>query len=178
MGECDDPRAGRSRAARAGQACDYCSIFAGTGAAPLSDMTSKILVLLLLSASLARAEDRGPPPGDRPDDLTMAVARERDAATRERYNAQLTTIAERDIVTAQITRDMALRQWDAAARAHRTDDVERWSKRHASALRDERAAQDRAFRHARERDEARADFDASAERVRRLERQASRSHRA
>jgi hypothetical protein len=161
------------------ESCGYYSVFAGTSAALSHGMTSKILALLLLSASLAHAEDRPPVTSSTVtssvDELQIARSRERDAATRQRINAQLTTIAERDIVTAQIIRDLAERQRDAALRAHRSDDAGRWTQRHQGALRDEREAQDRAARYARERDQARAEFDASAQRVRRLERHASRA---
>jgi hypothetical protein len=165
-----DSRAARSRAAGRGGACRDHSVFAGTTAAFPCCMMSKILALLLLSASFAYA-DRAPP-----GELQLALSRQRDAATRERINAQLTTIAERDIVTAQIVRDTAQRQRAVAERVHRSDDAERWSQRLAGAQHDEREAQDRAARYARERDNAHADFQASAERVRRLERRASRSH--
>jgi hypothetical protein len=129
----------------------------------LGDMTSKILAFLLLSANFARADDRPA------DNLEAAIASERAASVRQRYNAQETVIAERDIVTAQITRDMAARQWQLAVSENRSDDADRWAKRHAAALRDEQEAQVRAQRYARERDRARADFRASATRVRRLE---------
>jgi hypothetical protein len=129
-------------------------------------MTFKVLALLLLSGSLATADDRIRPVAD---DLETAIANERDAATREWYSAQLTTIAERDIVTAQIVRDMAQSQWDAAVRTHRADDAGRWANRHFIALRDERDAQARAARYARERDQARADFQVSGAEVRRLD---------
>lgn len=137
-------------------------------------MTSKILTVLLLSANLAaadgNADDRAPAGGD----VDAAVASEREASTRERYNAQLTTIAERDIVTAEITRDTAVKAWNTAVHDNRPADVEHWSQRHAEALRDERDARQRAEFFARERDKARADFEASAEKVRRLSRSAAR----
>jgi hypothetical protein len=132
-------------------------------------MTSKILTVLLLSANLAGADDR-PPAGD----IDAAIASEHEASTREHYNAQLTTIAERDIVTAQITRDTAIKQWNAAIREHRSEDADQWAKRHAEALRDEHDARERAELYARKRDQARDDFDASAEKVRRLSARASR----
>ena len=134
-------------------------------------MTSKILFALLLSANLASADDR---PAASVDSVDAAVAAEHEASTREHYNAQLTTIAERDIVTAQIVRDMAVKQWNEALREHRSEDADRWAQRHASALRDEREARDRATHYAAERDKARAEFDASAEKVRKLSARASR----
>lgn len=134
-------------------------------------MTSRILALLVLSANLAAADVR---PRPRSDSLEAALASEHDAATRERYHAQLTTIAERDIVTAQITRDTALRQWDRSVRAHQDEEARRWAKRHSLALREESNAQERAAYYARERDQARADFEVAAAKVRRLERRASR----
>jgi hypothetical protein len=137
-------------------------------------MTSKILFALLLSANLASA-DAGA--DDRPaaaDTVDAAVAAEHEASTREHYNAQLTTIAERDIVTAQIVRDMSVKEWNAALREHRSDDADRWAQRHAAALRDEHDARERAAHYAAERDKARADFDASADKVRKLSARASR----
>ena len=131
-------------------------------------MTSKILALILFSASIASADA---PPAD---DLDAVVAAEHEASTREHYNAQLATIAERDIATAQIIRDMAVQQYGVAVRDHRTGDADRWAKRHADALRDERDAQARAALYARERDQARADFEALADQVRRLSARASR----
>jgi hypothetical protein len=132
-------------------------------------MTSKILTVLLLSANLAGADDRPPA-----DDVDAAIASEHEASTREYYNAQLTTIAERDIVTAQIVRDMAVKQWNAAVREHRSDDADRWAGRHAEAMRDEHDARERAALYARKRDQAREDFDASAAKVRKLSARASR----
>jgi hypothetical protein len=134
-------------------------------------MTSKILAALLLSGTLASADNPAAPARD---SIDAAHASEHDAAARERYHAQLTTIAERDIVTAQITLDMALRQWELAIQAHREDDARGWAMRCAGALRDERDAQARARHYARERDRARSDFEASADQIRRLERRASR----
>lgn len=134
-------------------------------------MRSKIFALVLLSANLASADDRSPPAAD---GIEAAVASEHEASTREHYHAQLTTIAERDIVTAQITRDMALHQWDAAVRDRRAEDAGRWAQRHAAALRDEQDAQARAAYHATQRDQARAAFEVAAASVRRLERRASR----
>ena len=131
-------------------------------------MTSKILIAVLLSANLASADDRPA------DNIDTAVAAEHEASTRERYNAQLTTIAERDIVTAQIIRDMSVKQWNAALSEHRSDDADRWALRHAAALRDEHDARERAAHYAAERDKARADFDASADKVRKLSARASR----
>jgi hypothetical protein len=132
-------------------------------------MTSKILTVLLLSANLASADDR--PPADAVD---VAIESEHEASTREHYNAQLTTIAERDIVTAQIIRDMAVKEWNAAVREHRSDDADQWARRHAAALRDEHDARERAALYAAKRDQAREDFEASAAKVRRLSVRASR----
>jgi hypothetical protein len=133
-------------------------------------MTSKILFALLLSANLAIADDR-PAAADPVD---AAVAAEREASTRVHYNAQLATIAERDIVTAQIILDMSSKQWNEAQREQRVGDAERWARRHAEALRDERDARDRAAHYAAERDKARADFEASATKLRKLSARASR----
>jgi hypothetical protein len=132
-------------------------------------MTSKIVLALLLSANLAGADDR-PPAGT----VEAAVAAEHEASTREHYNAQLTTIAERDIVTAQITRDMASKQWNIAVREQRSEGADEWAKRHAAAVRDEHEARERAALYAQRRDQARADFEASAEKVRKLSARASR----
>jgi hypothetical protein len=132
-------------------------------------MTSKILTVLLLSANLAGADDR--PPGG---DIDAAIASEHESSAREQYNAQLTTIAERDIVTAQIIRDMAVKQWNEAIREHRSEDADQWARRHAAALRDEHDARERAALYARKRDQAREDFDASADKVRRLSARTSR----
>jgi hypothetical protein len=131
-------------------------------------MTSKILLALLLSANLAGADDR-PPAGD----VDAAVAAEHEASTRESYNAQLTTIAERDIVTAQIIRDMSIKQWNIAIREGRSGDIDQWAKRHLEAARDEKDARERAALYAQRRDQARADFEASAEKVRKLSARAS-----
>jgi hypothetical protein len=165
-------RDGRLRAVIAERPLVIAGFSMGTSAAFSGGMTSKILAVLLLSANLASAEETRPAPA--PDGMQAAVASEREAATREEYYAQLTTIAERDIVTAQIIRDMALKQWDMAVRADRTDDATRWAKRHSTALRDEQEAQGRAKYFALARDQARSDFQASADEVRRLERRASR----
>jgi hypothetical protein len=163
----------------------------GTDAAFSGVMTSKILAFLVLSANLAVADESPQAPERAPESapasaidsaptsapetsIDVAIANEREAGTRERYYAQLTTIAERDIVTAQITGEMALRQWDRAVQAGRDGDVRRWSKRHEMALRDEREARARAASSARERDQARADFRVAAAEVRRLDRRASR----
>jgi len=129
-------------------------------------MTSKILFAVLLSANLASADDRPVAAGT----VDAAVAAEHEASTRQHYHAQLATIAERDIVTAEIIRDMAAKQRDEAVREHRTGDADRWAARHAEALRDERDARGRAAHHAAERDKARADFEASADKVRELSR--------
>jgi hypothetical protein len=126
-------------------------------------MTSKIILALLLSANLAGADDRPPADG-----VEAAVAAEHEASTREHYNAQLTTIAERDIVTAQIVRDMAIKQWNIAVREQRSDEADQWAKRHLEAVRDENEARERARLYAERRDQARADFEASAEKVRKL----------
>jgi hypothetical protein len=137
-------------------------------------MRSQILAFLtlsLLSANLASAED--PRSTTQAATQEAAIASEHEASARQRYHAQLTTIAERDIATALIIRDMAQSQWDVAVRANDPDDAGRWAKRHADALRDERDARARAAYHARERDEARADFAASAARVRKLGARAS-----
>ena len=133
-------------------------------------MTSKILFAVLLSANLASADDRAVPSADPVD---AAVAAEHEASTRQHYHAQLATIAERDIVTAQIIRDMSAKQWNEALRDQRGDDAERWARRHAEALRDERDARARAEHYAAERDKARADFEASAAKVRKLSARAS-----
>jgi hypothetical protein len=132
-------------------------------------MTSKIITVLLLSANLAGADDR-----PQADDVDAAIASEHEASTREHYNAQLTTIAERDIVTAQIIRDMAIKQWNVAVREQRSEAADQWAQRHASALRDEHDARERAALYARKRDQARLDFEASAAKVRRLSARASR----
>src|SRR4051812_44904367 len=129
-------------------------------------MTSKILTVLLLSANLAAADDRHAAGAS--DDVEAAVAAEHESSTRENYNAQLTTIAERDIVTAQIIRDMAVKEWNAAVREHRSGDADQWAQRHAQALRDEHEARERTTLYARRRDQARVDFEASAEKVRQL----------
>jgi len=126
-------------------------------------MTSKIVLALLVSANLAGADDR--PPADGVD---AAVVAEHEASTREHYNAQLTTIAERDIVTAQIVRDMAIKEWNVAVREQRSDDIDQWAKRHVQAVRDENEARERARLYAERRDQARADFEASADKVRKL----------
>lgn len=131
-------------------------------------MTSKILLALMLSANLAGADDRPPA-----SDVDSAVAAEHEASSRQQYNAQLTTIAERDILTAQIIRDMSIRQWNVAVRAGRADDVDHWAKRHLEAARDEKQARERAMLYAQRRDQARADFEASAEKVRKLSARAS-----
>jgi hypothetical protein len=133
-------------------------------------LTSKILFAVLVSANLASADDRPAPAADPVD---AAVAAEHAASTRQRYHAQLATIAERDIVTAQIIRDMAAKQWNEAVREHRTGDADRWAVRHAEALRDERDARARAEHYAAERDKARAEFEASADKVRKLSARAS-----
>jgi hypothetical protein len=130
-------------------------------------MSYKIFAVILLSANLASAAPVA-------DELDTAIAEEHAASTREQINAQLTIIAERDIVTAQIIRDMARTQWDAAVREHRPDAAGTWAKRHSLAMRDEREAQERASFYAIERDQARREFEASAAKVRRLDIRASR----
>ena len=74
-------------------------------------------------------------------ELDAAVQREREASTRVWYYETQTTIAERDVETAQITLQLATMERVKAVNENRTADANKWAKRHAEASRDERAAQ-------------------------------------
>jgi len=106
------------------------------------------------------------------DGLDGAIASEHESSNRVRYYAQETTIAERDIVTANIKRDVARRRWDAAVRDDHPRAAGTWAVRYHDAKREEATAQERAGELSYARDVARADFRASAEQTRRLTRQA------
>ena len=129
-------------------------------------MHTKILAAILFLPVSVFAD----PPSH--DDLDGAIASEHESSNRVRYYAQETTIAERDIVTATIKRDIARNRWNAAVRDDHAATAGKWALRYHDAKREEANAQERAARFRYDRDVARADFRASAEQTRRLTRQA------
>jgi len=129
-------------------------------------MHTKILAAILFLPATAFAD---PPIRDGVDG---AIASEHESSNRVRYYAQETTIAERDIVTATIKRDVARNRWNAAVRDDHPAAAGKWAIRYHDAIRDEAKAQERATQFSHARDVARADFRASAEQNRRLTRQA------
>jgi hypothetical protein len=128
---------------------------------------SKVLVLasLVFAPMIASAD---PPTGDLPTDAARSSAEhaERSAGARVQYYAQLTTIAERDVVTAQITIDLAQKQRELAIRKGDDDAATYWEKRRQDATSDQRNARQRADRARSERDRARGDFGESAAEMR------------
>ena len=129
-------------------------------------MRVTLLAALLLSSAAALA---GPN-----DELSAARQQERAASVRVSYYEMQAVIAERDMATARIIRDTASRARDKALREHDSDAAGAWSRRHAEATTDEREAQGRAAQARAELATARDDLQASADRIRRLERSAKR----
>lgn len=131
-----------------------------------SNKLPKILVLAsLVAAPLTASAD----PAALADDEVArcsALLAERADGTRVAHYAQLTTIAERDVATAQLTIDLAKRQWDIAVRDGDTDAASYWAGRQRTALADQREASQRVSRFRAERDRARSDFEASATQLR------------
>ena len=128
-------------------------------------MKTKILALVMATAtSHAWAE----PDSGLEHQRALAIQHEHDAGVRVDYYAKQTIIAETDLATAQITIDMAVKQWQVAHDASDTKAAAYWAKRHRAALADRRDARERAARFRRERDRAREDFEASAADVRSL----------
>jgi hypothetical protein len=99
---------------------------------------------------------------------SFAVRTERDAGSRVAYYAALTTIAERDSATAQITIDMAEKQQDIAIQKHDDDTALYWAGRRQAAVAEQRDARERASRFQAERDRARGDFRAAATELRKV----------
>jgi hypothetical protein len=112
----------------------------------------KTLIILLLASATALA--------DGSSDLAAAEQRERDASTRVWYHDMESTIAERDVATAQIRLATALKQHDKALREEATNE--------------EREAQARLGKHVRELERARVDLQAATEQRTKLERVARR----
>ena len=129
-------------------------------------MHTKILAAILFMPAITFAD---------PASLDGAIASNHESSNRVHYYAQATTIAERDIVSATITRAIARKRWDDAIRADHPADAGKWAMRYHDARLDEARARDRAAQFSDARDAARADFRASAEQTRRLTRQASRA---
>ena len=133
-------------------------------------MTRNPLSKLLVLASLAGAPivASADPPADPPPAIepSSAVQSERSAGTRVAYYAQLTTIAERDMVTAQITLQMAQKQREIAIRKGDDEAANYWETRRRAALTDQADARQRADRFRTERDRARGDFGESAAELR------------
>lgn len=129
---------------------------------------SKFLVLATLASApvAAHADASKAPDPTREADHAAAVTSQRDDGARVAYYAALTTIAERDIKTAEITLDMAREQWEIAVRAQDKDAATYWTQRHRLAQAEAREARGRADRYRIERDSARADFEDSAADVR------------
>jgi len=128
---------------------------------------SKFLVLatLALAPAVASADDAKADTNNRADP-TAAVHSQRDDGARVAYYAALTTIAERDTKTAEITLDMSREQWEIAVRAQDKEAAAYWTQRHRLAQAEAREARARADRYRVERDSARADFEDSAAEVR------------
>lgn len=129
---------------------------------------SKFLLFATLAAApvLANADAAKADDPRSSEERAVAVHSQRDDGARVAYYAALTTIAERDIKTAEITLDMSREQWDAAMRAQDKGAAAYWAQRHRLAQVEAREARVRADRNRVERDSARADFEDSAAEVR------------
>ena len=128
-------------------------------------MKTKILALVMFAtASSAWADPNSALERER----VVAVQHERADGVRVSYYAKLTTIAERDSATAQITIDTAFAQWGEALRSKDANSAGYWAQRFSAAREDQREADARAARFRVERDNARSSFEASAAKVRKL----------
>jgi hypothetical protein len=130
-------------------------------------MKSKLIVALLFSSATALA---GPH-----DDLAAARQRVQVASTRVSYHEKETIIAERDIATARVHQNTALKGQGEARHAHDSGAASSWARRYDDAMKDEREAQARAARCRSDRDAAREDLHAATANVTKLERVARAS---
>ncbi|MBA3540725.1 MAG: hypothetical protein H0T79_14030 [Deltaproteobacteria bacterium] len=139
-------------------------------------MRLKLLPATLLLAGTIGSADARPitsPAGTGPDDaitpLTPLIAladrdvleartTEREAAARVRHYAAVTMIAERDLQTARVERDVSLANQQTAIVAGDEPTADAWFLRHSKALLDERAALGRVLLYRAERDIARTDL--------------------
>jgi hypothetical protein len=123
----------------------------------------------IVDASLTKLVER---------ELVDAAAAERDAGTRVSYYAAVTTIAERDLLTAQLKVDTARRSWDFAVNRHDADAAGDWAQRHAEATAEEREVRGRLLLNRSERDLARAEFQRCADDLHRIAVKVARVQRA
>jgi hypothetical protein len=127
---------------------------------------TKVLAAMLFCVTTAWAGDSS--------ELDAAMKQQHEASARVWYHEMQTTIANRDIATANIALETATTARQRALNEHRTGDADQWGKRIAQAQRDEREAQNRSLTNRHELERARGDLQASTDQVRRLERVAGR----
>jgi hypothetical protein len=134
-------------------------------------MKTKILAAILLLPAIAFAD----PASD--NGLDGAIAREHESSNRVFYYAHKATIAERDLATSTLRRQVARSAWDDAIRADHPSAAGAWAVRYHEAKREQADARERVALFSKERDEARANFRVAAQDVRELTRVA-RAERA
>lgn len=96
------------------------------------------------------------------EDLTSAIARTHDDGTRVAYHAAQTTIAERDLATAELELKTTRERWDAAVRADHPNAAGYWAEAHMHAQDRAKEAYKRVVAERAERDLARTEFKRDA----------------
>lgn len=116
--------------------------------------------------------------------LSDAAMAERQASKRVFYYEQATTIAERDLATAELRQQTAEQAWTAAVRREDPNEAGKWARAHAEAVVAQREALGRLTLDRAERDMARVAFQQKvdelhqiATRQQRVKRQLTNSNR-
>lgn len=143
--------------------------------------TKLIAVTVALAAGLGTRAAADPDPVVTTDvvaadrDIAAAVARAHDDGQRIAYHAALTTIAERDVASAQLLVQVMHERWDLALRHHDPVAAGKWATAHADA----KSQQDEASRRfASERAERDAAMDAFRRDAAELRQATARARRA
>ena len=141
--------------------------------------TKLIAVTCALAAglgTLARAETEVTAEINRADEeVAAAVERAHADGQRIAYHAAETTIAERDVASAQLLGQTMRERWDLALRHHDSDAAARWAGRHAQAQAEEKEATQRLAVEQAQRDEAMEAFRRDAAEVRQATARARRA---
>jgi hypothetical protein len=126
-----------------------------------------MLVMSLPATAIADASAKL----DSPQALQLRAAerQERSDSDKERYEANETTIAERDLESAKLRLSVTMDAWQRAIRENHPAEAGSWAKDHYDAMAAERDAEGRYLSHKAGRDLARADFRRDADLVHMLE---------
>jgi hypothetical protein len=108
-------------------------------------------------------------------DIASAVARAHEDGQRIAYHAALTTIAERDVVSAQLLVSVMRERWDLALRRHDPVAAGMWATAHANARSQEEEASRRFASEQAERDAAMDAFRRDAAELRQATARARRA---